>query len=355
MHLYIDFLLELVTWTRVSKPGVNIALRTIKQFVLLPFFCVFLVNLLYKVFIDVMGCVCVSQWIPPTHWLPTGFIANVLSFSLCVSVCVLVSFMTVCLCFWLFPFFSFLFCCCHIWPVASFAVHVVFEHASCLVSLSHTIHAAFLLFLSLCFKCLSLCQTVCSCLSFCLFPSPSFFSLCLRLHNVPSSSLCDFAERGPGSGCHPLPPPQHCPRTPDQRGPAAHRLPALPHQPASHLHRAAVRGAGALVRKHWTLLPGVQWANGPLQRIWVCRIHEEGLCFPGPFWASGSAYGTLKCALGVQVKWNGKNLVLLKWKPFLFQPSIWYAQNFCSKNAYFSLRAAINWWFWNEIQGKQHM
>lgn len=156
-------------------------------------------------------------------------------------------------------------------------------------------------------------RAFCLCLNVCLCSSPSvgpcllhLSSLCLsssrlsvfsprrRLHNVPSSSLCDFAERGPGSGCHPLPPSQHCPRTLDQRHPAAHRLAALPHQPAPHLHRSAIRGAGARVRKHWALLPGVQRADGPLQRIWVCRIHEEGLCFTGTLWAAGSTSGTSK-------------------------------------------------------------
>ena len=124
--------------------------------------------------------------------------------------------------------------------------------------------------------------------------SPSVFSPPRRcLHNVPSSSLCDFAERGPGSGCHPLPPSQHCPRTPDQRHPAAHRLPALPHQPAAHLHRPAAGGAGARLRKHRALLPGVQRADGPLQGIRVCGIHEEGLGFTGPIWAAGPTDGTL--------------------------------------------------------------
>lgn len=121
--------------------------------------------------------------------------------------------------------------------------------------------------------------------------SASVFSSRRCLHNVPSSSLCDFAERGPGSGCHPLPPSQHCPWTPDQRHPAAHRLPALPHQPAPHLHRPAVWGAGTRLWKHRALLPGVQRADGPLQRIWVRWVHEEGLCFTGPFWAAGPTAG----------------------------------------------------------------
>lgn len=141
---------------------------------------------------------------------------------------------------------------------------------------------------------------VCASLPLCLLLSSSVFSSRRCLHNVPSSSLCDFAERGPGSGCHPLPPSQHCPGTLDQRHPAAHRLPALPHQPAPHLHRPAVWGAGTRLRQHWALLPGVQRADGPLQRIWVCWIHEEGLCITGPFWAAGPTSGMLEWLL----KWS---------------------------------------------------
>lgn len=163
----------------------------------------------------------------------------------------------------------------------------------------HCLHSAFAMscFLSVFWMSalnVSLCESfpvnLCLCISF--FVSVFVFSLRRCLHNVPSSSLCDFAERGPGSGCHPLPPSQHCPWTPDQCHPAAHWLPALSHQPAPHLHRAAVWGAGPLLWKHRTLLPGVQWADGPLQRIWVCWVHEEGLCFTGPLWATGTTTGT---------------------------------------------------------------
>lgn len=155
-------------------------------------------------------------------------------------------------------------------------------------------------FLNVCFKCMfvwvfhtSLSIYVCASLSLCPFLFLFVFSL-VAVSIMSSSSLCDFAERGPGSGCHPLPPSQHCPRSSDQRHPAAHRLPALSHQPAPHLHRPAVRGAGALLRKHRTLLPGVQRPVGPLQRLWICWIYEERLCFKGPLWAAGPTIGMLQ-------------------------------------------------------------
>lgn len=138
-------------------------------------------------------------------------------------------------------------------------------------------------FLPACFKCMFVC--VCHSSVRLSLARPRLY-VCptrRRLHNVPSSSLCDFAERGPGSGCHPLPPSQHCPGTPDQCRPAAHRLAALPHQPAAHFHRPGVRGAGARLREHRALLPGVQRADRPLQRLWLRGIHEEGLGFTGPF------------------------------------------------------------------------
>lgn len=146
---------------------------------------------------------------------------------------------------------------------------------------------------------------VCASLSLCLCLSSSVVSSRRCLHNVPSSSFCDFAERGPGSGCHPLPPSQHCPGTLDQRDPATHRLPALPHQPAPHLHGPAIWGAGTSLRKHRALLPGVQRADGPLQRIWVCWVHEEGLCFTGPFWAAGPTAGMLEWLLN----WSCHDLI----------------------------------------------
>lgn len=218
----------------------------------------------------------------------------------CLSLCV-----SVCLSLWLSVCAPILF---HHFPHSARHFFFFAFRASCFFAcfllcalIRHLLWIAFCLFLNVCFKCMflwvfqmSLSIYVRASLSLCLFSSLSVFSSCRCLHNVPSSSLCDFAERGPGSGCHPLPPSQHCPGTPDQRHSAAHRLPALPHQPAPHLHRPTVWGAGALLWKHRALLPGVQRADGSLQRIWVCWIHEEGLCFSGPVWAAGPTAGMLQ-------------------------------------------------------------
>lgn len=247
--------------------------------------------------------------------------------SLCVSVCLSV-YITVCLSFWLFvpkfylPFFLSL---CHIRPVFYLFIYLIcfifcfscelfFACFSDCVSILHPPQTAFCLFLNVCFKCMFVFVPphvpvhLCLCISFFVSVLVSVCSTRRCLHNVPSSSLCDFAERGPGSGCHPLPPSQHCPGAPDQRHPAAHRLPSLPHQPAPHLHCPAVWGAGTHLRKHRALLPGVQRADGSLQGIWVRWIHEEGLCFTGPFWAAGPTAGMLKH--------------LLKYDPVMFDYSV---------------------------------
>ena len=56
----------------------------------------------------------------------------------------------------------------------------------------------------------------------CILVSLVLFSLSPPSFVLVSSSLCDFAEWHPGSGCHPLPPPQHGARPLHQRGAAAH-------------------------------------------------------------------------------------------------------------------------------------
>lgn len=109
-------------------------------------------------------CVTVDS---PTYWSPTGFLANVLSFSLCMSLSV--SYDCVCaFCCFLPNFFSF----CHIRLVIC-----VLPCAS-----GHVLHVR------VCFKCMLVFVPthVCASLSLCLLPSfVSSFPLRRRLHNVP--------------------------------------------------------------------------------------------------------------------------------------------------------------------------
>ena len=194
-------------------------------------------------------CLCLCALINSLlllHWFCCVFIFHTRHMPLLASECF---FLCIPTCASLFFCSALLYFC----PLSPFFIHPLLFVPSILRP------ASFVLVLSL-VPLLSLYVLVSSVL---ISPSPSLppHLLCSRLLLHPlssapvsfvlvSSSLCDFAEWSPGSGCHPLPPPQHGARPLHQRGAAAHRLTALPGQPATHLHRPAVRGAGARLRQH---------------------------------------------------------------------------------------------------------
>lgn len=105
------------------------------------------------------------------------------------------------------------------------------------------------------------------------------------------TSLRNPSKWWPGTGCHPNSAPDINPRPWHHRPASAHGLPPVRHQRALHSHCQPVSGAGAFLWQHRALFPGVQWPYGPLQRLRLCGVHEEGLGLQGTVRTLGQTAG----------------------------------------------------------------
>lgn len=111
----------------------------------------------------------------------------------------------------------------------------------------------------------------------------------LLIFSFSYSSLCDATERWAGPVCDKGVSPICSPWPWDLCAAAADGLAAMHRQPSQGFHPATVWGARPPLRKHWALLPGAQYHHGLLEGLWLCGVHEEGLCSPGEVRASGEA------------------------------------------------------------------
>lgn len=124
----------------------------------------------------------------------------------------------------------------------------------------------------------------------CLSVLLMFFCVCVFMC-VCLTSLRNPSKWWPGTGCHPNSAPDISPRPWHHSPASAHGLSPVCHQPALHSHCQPVSGAGALLRQHWTVFPGVQRPYGPLQRLRLCGVHEEGLGLQGTVRTLGQTAG----------------------------------------------------------------